>query len=126
MGRAVIAMTAVRIRTLVEPGKVTDLSDIRPPTDVMAITSHPLSLRTRTNNEEQRTKNLRLRLRLFVQFKRIGPYLGMVSGEGKRSSRWPSVYSSRGTASSGQPIGRIRMILPGRTPSMIWVTLIWI
>ena len=124
MGRAVIAMTAVRIRTRVEPGKVTDQSDLRPPTDVMAITSHPLSLRTRTNNEEQRTKNLRLRL--FVQFKRIGPYLGMVSGEGKRSSRWPSVYSSRGTASSGQLIGRIRMILPGRTPSIIWVTLIWI
>ena len=50
MGRAVIAMAAVRVRTRVEPGKVTDLSDIRPPTDVMAITSLPLSLRTRTNN----------------------------------------------------------------------------
>ena len=122
MGRAVIAMAAVRVRTCVEPGKVTDLSDLRPPTDVMAITPLPLSLRTRTNNEEQRTKNDRHRL--FVQFKRIGPYLGMVSGEGKRSSRWPSVYSSRGTASSGQLIGRIRIILPGRTPSMIWVT--WI
>ena len=39
MGRAVIAMTAVRIRAWVRQGKVTDLSDIRPPTDVMAITS---------------------------------------------------------------------------------------
>ena len=124
MGRADIAMAAVRILACVEPGKVIDLSDLRPPTDVMAITSLPHSPRTRTNNEEQRTKNLRLRL--FVQFKRIGPYLGMVSGDGKRSSRWPSVYSSRGTASSGQLIGLIRMILPGRTPSIIWVTLIWI
>jgi hypothetical protein len=34
-------MTAVRIGTLVQEGKVTDLSDIRPPTDVMAITSLP-------------------------------------------------------------------------------------
>ena len=34
-------MTAVRIRARVEPGKVTDQSDIRPPTDVMAITSLP-------------------------------------------------------------------------------------
>ena len=34
-------MTAVRIGAHVEPGKVTDLSDIRPPTDVMAITSLP-------------------------------------------------------------------------------------
>ena len=41
MGRAVIAMTAVRIGTLVQAGKVTDQPDIRPPTDVMAITSLP-------------------------------------------------------------------------------------
>jgi hypothetical protein len=41
LGRAVIAMTAVRIGTLVQTGKVADLSDIRPPTDVMAITSLP-------------------------------------------------------------------------------------
>ena len=41
MGRAVIAMTAVRIGAHVEPGRVTDLSDLRPPTDVMAITSLP-------------------------------------------------------------------------------------
>jgi hypothetical protein len=41
MGRAVIAMTAVRIDTLVQAGKVTDQPDIRPPTDVMAITSLP-------------------------------------------------------------------------------------
>jgi hypothetical protein len=34
-------MTAVRIGTLVQTGKVADLSDIRPPTDVMAITSLP-------------------------------------------------------------------------------------
>ena len=77
-------MAAVRIRACVEPGKITNLSDLRPPTDVMAITSLPRFPRTRTNNQEQRTKNALLRL--FVQFKRIGPYLGMVSGEGKRSS----------------------------------------
>ncbi len=40
-GRAVIAMTAVRIRTLIEPGKVAALYGIRPPKDVMAITSLP-------------------------------------------------------------------------------------
>jgi hypothetical protein len=34
-------MTAVRIGAHVEPGKVTDPFDIRPPTDVMAITSLP-------------------------------------------------------------------------------------
>ena len=34
-------MTAVRIGAHDEPGKVTDLSDIRPPTVVMAITSIP-------------------------------------------------------------------------------------
>jgi hypothetical protein len=34
-------MTAVRIGAHVEPGKVADLSDVRPPTDVMAITSLP-------------------------------------------------------------------------------------
>ncbi len=51
LGRAVIAMTAVRSCACVEPGKVIDLSDIRPSTDVMAITSlpdapanHPVSL----------------------------------------------------------------------------------
>ena len=44
-GRAVIAMTAVRIRTCVEPGKLTDFSNLRPPTDVMAITSLPPELR---------------------------------------------------------------------------------
>ena len=53
MGRAVIAITAVRVRPRVEPGKVTDLSDIRPPTDVMAITSLPRFPRTRTNNQER-------------------------------------------------------------------------
>jgi hypothetical protein len=36
-------MTAVRSRASVEPGEVTDLSDIRPPTDVMAITSLPMT-----------------------------------------------------------------------------------
>jgi hypothetical protein len=41
LGRAVIAMTAVRIRACDEAGKVTDLSVIRPPTDVMVITSLP-------------------------------------------------------------------------------------
>ena len=41
LGRAVIAMTVVRIGARVEPGKVTDPFDIRPPTDVMAITSLP-------------------------------------------------------------------------------------
>ncbi len=34
-------MTAVRKGTCDQPSKVTDLSDIRPPTDVMAITSLP-------------------------------------------------------------------------------------
>jgi hypothetical protein len=34
-------MTAVRSRACVEPGKVTGLSDLRPPTDVMVITSLP-------------------------------------------------------------------------------------
>jgi hypothetical protein len=34
-------MTAVRIRTLIEPGKVAALYGIRPPKDVMAITSLP-------------------------------------------------------------------------------------
>ena len=52
MGRAVIAMAAVRVRTYIEPGKVTDLSDLLPPTDVMAITSHPLS-----HKPEQITQN---------------------------------------------------------------------
>ena len=41
LGRAVIAMAAVRIRTCDEPGEIIDRSDIRPPTDVMAITSLP-------------------------------------------------------------------------------------
>ncbi len=41
MGRAVIAMTADRSCACVVPGKVTDLFDIRPSTDVMAITSLP-------------------------------------------------------------------------------------
>ena len=49
MGRAAIAMAAVLVRTYIEPGKVTDLSDIRPPTDVMAITSLPRSQRTKNN-----------------------------------------------------------------------------
>jgi hypothetical protein len=44
LGRAVIAMTAVRIRACDEAGKVIDLSDVRPPTDVMAITSLPQRL----------------------------------------------------------------------------------
>ena len=37
-------MTAVRILKCVEPGTFTDLSDVRPPTDVMAITSLPMAL----------------------------------------------------------------------------------
>ena len=40
-GRAVIAMTAVRSRACIESGKVIDLFNLRPPTDVMAITSLP-------------------------------------------------------------------------------------
>jgi hypothetical protein len=43
-------MTAVRIGIFIEPGKITDCSDDRPPTDVMVITSilktpanHPVS-----------------------------------------------------------------------------------
>jgi hypothetical protein len=34
-------MTAVRIRACDQAGKFIDLSDVRPPTDVMAITSLP-------------------------------------------------------------------------------------
>jgi hypothetical protein len=34
-------MTAVRIGIFIEPGKITDCSDGRPPTDVMAITCLP-------------------------------------------------------------------------------------
>jgi len=41
LGRAAIAMAAVLSATRVEPGKVTEHSKIRPPTDVMAITSLP-------------------------------------------------------------------------------------
>jgi len=41
MGRAVIAMTAVPRGMCVEPGMVTDCPHVRPPTDVMAITSLP-------------------------------------------------------------------------------------
>ena len=42
LGRAVIAMTAVCGRAGHEPVKVTYHCDIRPPTDVMAITSLPV------------------------------------------------------------------------------------
>ena len=45
MGRTVIAMIGVRIGARDEPGKATDHPDIRPPTDVMAITSLPYSRR---------------------------------------------------------------------------------
>ena len=38
-------MTAVRNGVRDEPGKVTDRSDVRPPTDVMAITSLPIATR---------------------------------------------------------------------------------
>ena len=38
-------MTAFRDRTHDEPGKVTDHSDVLPPTDVMAITSLPTATR---------------------------------------------------------------------------------
>ncbi len=41
-GRAAIAMAAVRIGMYASVGKVTDRSNIRPPTDVMAITSLPV------------------------------------------------------------------------------------
>ena len=41
LGRAAIAMAAVRRRTRHEPGKVTDYTGVRPPTDVMVITSLP-------------------------------------------------------------------------------------
>ena len=42
LGRAVIAMTAVRIGAPVQSNKITEHTDIRPPTDVMAITSLPM------------------------------------------------------------------------------------
>jgi hypothetical protein len=38
-------MTAVRNSAYDEPGKVSDRSDVRPPTDVMAITSLPIATR---------------------------------------------------------------------------------
>jgi len=41
MGRAVIAMTAVRQGTCVSPIKITDHSDARPPMDAMGITALP-------------------------------------------------------------------------------------
>ena len=41
MGRAVIAMTAVRRGACVSRGKIADHPDVRPPTDVMVITSLP-------------------------------------------------------------------------------------
>ena len=44
LGRAAIAMAAVRRRACREPGKITDHPDVRPPTDVMAITSLPRAL----------------------------------------------------------------------------------
>jgi len=39
-------MTAVRNGARDEPGKIPDLSDVRPPTDVMAITSLPMQARS--------------------------------------------------------------------------------
>ena len=39
-------MTAVRSCKCVEPGKVTDHSNLRPPTDVMVITSLPQTPQT--------------------------------------------------------------------------------
>jgi len=41
MGRAAIAMAAVRIGACHKSGQITDHSKLRPPTDVMAITSLP-------------------------------------------------------------------------------------
>jgi hypothetical protein len=41
MGRAAIAMAAVRGLSCVVPGRLADPIDVRPPTDVMAITSLP-------------------------------------------------------------------------------------
>ena len=41
LGRAAIAMAAVRIRACHEPGEIFDRSKLCPPTDVMAITSLP-------------------------------------------------------------------------------------
>ncbi|GBL23875.1 hypothetical protein EMGBS6_06600 [Opitutia bacterium] len=38
-------MTAVRDGARDEPSKVTDLSDVRPPADVMVITSLPMQAR---------------------------------------------------------------------------------
>ena len=41
MGRAAIAMAAVRRIAYAEPGKITDHPEVRPPTAVMAITALP-------------------------------------------------------------------------------------
>ena len=43
MGRAAIAMAAVRRGTCDESGGISDRSKLRPPTDVMAITSLPIA-----------------------------------------------------------------------------------
>ncbi len=40
-GRPGIAMTAVRRRACAEPGEITGSDEVRPPTDVMVITSLP-------------------------------------------------------------------------------------
>ena len=40
-GRPGIAMTAVRRRACAEPGEITGSDEVRPPTDVMSITSLP-------------------------------------------------------------------------------------
>jgi hypothetical protein len=61
-GRAVIAMTAVRNGKPDEPGKVTDRSEVRPPTDVMAITSLPFTSRNPRNSTDKEGQHVVLSL----------------------------------------------------------------
>ena len=58
MGRAAIAMAAVRLGTCAEPGKITGHRDLRPPTDVMVITSLP-ARRSREGTRWQGDKGAR-------------------------------------------------------------------
>ena len=48
-------MTAVRNGARDEPGKVDDRSDVRPPTDVMAITSLPTTALRRLGTKKDST-----------------------------------------------------------------------
>ena len=59
MGRAAIAMAAVRIRACHEPGEIFDRSKLCPPTDVMAITSLPEAERKHSKGDRKPGRMLR-------------------------------------------------------------------